>query len=389
MSEAPYDLLVRLVHRFAPEVELDKVDHDESLQDVADLDSIDFLGLMSALYAETGIDVPERDYPSVASVDGFVAYVGEARDIDRAMTASAADDRSIQLGNGRHIAIRPVRRGDSPDLAVLYDGLDDDDHYRRFFSMYEPRPAFFDEMESVGERGGARVVAVLAGPSPVEKRIIGEAGYTRLPNGDGELAMTVARRWRGWLGPYLLDALVAIAAAAGIPNLEADVLTTNRPMLALLRARGSVVMEHQDWSVARLLIATGGRIPSWPGPHDRPRVLVESRGGRWHAEDDARAARLQLLTCTGPPDGLRGCPVLAGEPCPLAAEADVIVVSHPPDDDRWRELVRAHASVHPGVPVCLEPSHPPADDKVPVITCPVTKEADVVSFVTRLAEGTP
>jgi hypothetical protein len=77
--------------------------------------------------------------------------------------------------------------------------------------------------------------------------------------------------------------------------------------------------------------------------------------------------------------------VLAGEPCPLAAEADVIVVSHPPDDDHWRKLLRAHANAHPGVPVCLEPSHPPADEEIRAIVCPVAREADVVSFVTRLA----
>jgi hypothetical protein len=51
--------------RSRAEVDLDEVDHAESLQDVADLDSTDFLSLMSALYTETGIDVPERDYPSV------------------------------------------------------------------------------------------------------------------------------------------------------------------------------------------------------------------------------------------------------------------------------------------------------------------------------------
>jgi acyl carrier protein len=374
-----------LLHQVAPEVDLDKVDHAEPLQVAAGLDSVDFLSLMSALYAETGIDVPERDYPSVASVDGFVAYVGEAREIDPAMIAPAADDRSIPLRDGRHIVIRRVRRGDSPGLAALYDALDDDDRYRRFFSTYQPPPAFFDEMASVGERGGARVVAVLVGAAPVRDRIIGEAGYVLLPNGDGELTITVASGWRGWLGPYLLDALVEMAAGAGVPNLEADVLTANRPMLALLRSRGSVVMEHQGWTEVRLLIATGSRIPSWPGPHDRPRVLVEARGGRWHAEDDARTAGLQLLTCTGPPDGPRTCPVLAGEPCPLAAEADVIVVSHPPDDDHWRKLLRAHANAHPGVPVCLEPSHPPADEELRAIVCPVAREADVVSFVTRLA----
>jgi hypothetical protein len=81
--------------------------------------------------------------------------------------------------------------------------------------------------------------------------------------------------------------------------------------------------------------------------------------------------------------------VLAGEPCPLAADADVIVVSHPADDDRWRELLRAHADVDPGVPVCLEPSKRPVGEELLGIVCAVAGEADVVSFVTRLARGAP
>ena len=39
---------------------------------------MDFLNLVIALYDETGIDVPERDYPLVATIDGFVAYVTAA-----------------------------------------------------------------------------------------------------------------------------------------------------------------------------------------------------------------------------------------------------------------------------------------------------------------------
>ena len=83
MHEDPHALLARLLHRIAPEVDLDQVDPAEPLQDAADLDSMDFLNLVSALYAETGIDVPERDYPQVASVDGFVAYVRAAVTVDR------------------------------------------------------------------------------------------------------------------------------------------------------------------------------------------------------------------------------------------------------------------------------------------------------------------
>lgn len=71
-------LLGRLLHRIAPEVDLDEVDPDASLQESLDLDSMDFLNLVTALHDETGIDVPERDYPSLSTIAGFVAYVGEA-----------------------------------------------------------------------------------------------------------------------------------------------------------------------------------------------------------------------------------------------------------------------------------------------------------------------
>lgn len=304
------------------------------------------------------------------------------------MTPDALTARDVPLRDGHHVLVRHVRHGDDAELMALYEALDPDDRYRRFFGSHHPRPDFYSDMATVAERGGARLVAVLTGAPPAAERIIGEAGYVLLPNGDGELGMTVGKRWRGWLGPYLLDALVETAALAGVPNLEADVLAMNGPMLALLRSRGSVVMDHDGWSVARLIIGTARRIPTWPGLHDRPRVLVEGAGGRWHAEDEAGFAGLQLLTCPGPLDGRPRCPALDGEPCPLAKQADVIVVSHPPEDAKWRELLAEHAKVHPGVPVCLEPSGDRVDDDLKdldVVVCPVAEAAEVVGFVGRLA----
>jgi acyl carrier protein len=70
-----HDLLARLLARIAPEVDLSSADDDEPIQEAFDLDSMDFLNLMSAVHEETGIDVPERDYPSVSTVGGFVAYM--------------------------------------------------------------------------------------------------------------------------------------------------------------------------------------------------------------------------------------------------------------------------------------------------------------------------
>ena len=221
-------------------------------------------------------------------------------------------------------------------------------------------------------------------------RIVGEAGYTMLPDGNGEIGMAVEPRWRGWPGPYLLDALVDAAAAPGVPSLEADVLAVNGPMLALLcSALGSVVMDHEDWSVVRLLIGTNGRTPTWPMLHDRPRLLVEGAGGRWHAEAAARAAGLQLLGCPGPLAGRPCCPVLDGEPCPLARGADVIVVSPPPDDERWDRLLAGHTAIHPGVTVWLEASRRSVPDGVAVPMCPSGGAAEVVSFVRHLAGWSP
>ena len=71
-------LLARLLHGVGPEVDLDGIDPAAPLQDAAELDSMTFLNLVTALHEETGTDVPERDYPLVATIDGFITYVTAA-----------------------------------------------------------------------------------------------------------------------------------------------------------------------------------------------------------------------------------------------------------------------------------------------------------------------
>jgi hypothetical protein len=134
----------------------------------------------------------------------------------------------------------------------MYDALAIDDRVQRFFGAYHPGPAFFTELATVDTAHGARVVAVL-GPA-TDDLIVGEAGYTLLPNGNGELGIAVAHDWRDRLAPMLLDALLAHAAEVGVPGLEADVLTANRSLLALLRARGATVIERGRWRTVRLLV---------------------------------------------------------------------------------------------------------------------------------------
>jgi acyl carrier protein len=63
----------------APEADLDEIDTSADLQDELDIDSIDFLNLMLGLHERTGIDIPERDYAKVATLDSCVAYLAARR----------------------------------------------------------------------------------------------------------------------------------------------------------------------------------------------------------------------------------------------------------------------------------------------------------------------
>ena len=69
------DVLARLLHVIAPEVDFATIAPAAPLTDEADLDSMDFLNLLTALHEETGIEVPDRDYPQLQTVDTFVDYL--------------------------------------------------------------------------------------------------------------------------------------------------------------------------------------------------------------------------------------------------------------------------------------------------------------------------
>ncbi len=68
-------VVTNALRRVAPEADLSTVHPDAPLQDELDLDSMDFLNLMVAVHEQTGIEVPERDYPVVAHLQGLLDYL--------------------------------------------------------------------------------------------------------------------------------------------------------------------------------------------------------------------------------------------------------------------------------------------------------------------------
>jgi acyl carrier protein len=66
--------------RVAPEIDPASVRPDAVLREQYDLDSMDFLNFVIGLHETFGIDIPEADYPALATLDGCVRYVREHGD---------------------------------------------------------------------------------------------------------------------------------------------------------------------------------------------------------------------------------------------------------------------------------------------------------------------
>ncbi|SMX31076.1 acyl carrier protein [Actibacterium lipolyticum] len=59
----------------APDIEPDDVGDDDHLQDDLELDSMDFLNLVTALHQRLGVDIPESEYPKIATLALAVVYL--------------------------------------------------------------------------------------------------------------------------------------------------------------------------------------------------------------------------------------------------------------------------------------------------------------------------
>lgn len=63
------------LNNIAPEVDLATIDPAGDLREAFDIDSVDFLNLITAIHHRLGVEIPELDYPKLATLDGAVAYI--------------------------------------------------------------------------------------------------------------------------------------------------------------------------------------------------------------------------------------------------------------------------------------------------------------------------
>jgi acyl carrier protein len=81
MSAVDYkQTLLEEIGKIAPEMEGVAVDPDANLREEFDLDSMDFLNLITAIHKRLGIDIPEAEYAQLGSLNAAVAYLAKRSD---------------------------------------------------------------------------------------------------------------------------------------------------------------------------------------------------------------------------------------------------------------------------------------------------------------------
>jgi acyl carrier protein len=67
--------LFATLRRIAPEVSPDALAPGKPLRDQVDLDSSDWLNFLQGLHAALGVDIPEKDYAKLVTLDDLFAYL--------------------------------------------------------------------------------------------------------------------------------------------------------------------------------------------------------------------------------------------------------------------------------------------------------------------------
>lgn len=157
-------------------------------------------------------------------------------------------ESDVVLSDGWTCHVRPVRPADTAALTKFFAGLSEETLRFRYFS---PNP-------DLAVKEAAKLVSVdhhdHVGLIALQRAaVIGVATYDVVGRAEAEIAFTIRDDYQGHgLGSILLEQLAAIARENGIHRFSAEVLASNRRMLATFTAAGYRPSQHVDEGVAKI-----------------------------------------------------------------------------------------------------------------------------------------
>jgi len=163
-------------------------------------------------------------------------------------------ERTVTLGNGETLRIRPIRPDDEPRLTALYDRLSHQTAYQRFFAVRRRLPA--DWLHAFANVDYQRRFALVAERETVGGlEIVGVGRYepSETP-GAAEVAFVLEDGYQGrGLGRLLLDEIVRVGVERGLTRFRAEVLGDNHRMLRLLSNRTRILERRVEHGIVSLL----------------------------------------------------------------------------------------------------------------------------------------
>jgi acyl carrier protein len=69
------EAIVEIIEEIVPDEDCSGLNPDEALRDQLELDSMDFLDIVMELRKKYGVEVPEADYPKLATLASCIDYL--------------------------------------------------------------------------------------------------------------------------------------------------------------------------------------------------------------------------------------------------------------------------------------------------------------------------
>lgn len=180
-------------------------------------------------------------------------------------------EADVLLRDGRTTHVRPITPQDAGRLERFHAQLSAETIYFRYFAPY-PQLTERDlaRFTTVDYDDRVALVALASG------EIVGVGRYDRIDPLDAEVAFTIRDDYQGrGLGSVLLEHLAAAARERGVRRFVAEVLPTNRRMIATFEEAGFKVAQEFEEGVVHLTFEIE--------PTDRMRAVMEAREHRSEA----------------------------------------------------------------------------------------------------------
>jgi len=149
------------------------------------------------------------------------------------------------LRDGRRLEIRALTHDDRSNLIAAVARTSAESLRRRFFV---PKTRFTDrEMDFFSNVDFVNHVALVAVIEDDQTAIVGGGRYIVVRPGEAEIALAIVDHYQGrGIGTALIRHLVAIARAAGLTRLIAEVLAENLPMLRVFEQSGLAISTKRE-----------------------------------------------------------------------------------------------------------------------------------------------